>query len=54
MVLSWSYLCRRPGNQYGGFIVPGSAFADFHVTVSQWFDDQDYRFMHHRVTGLAG
>lgn len=38
---------------YGGFIIPGSTFDDFNVTVSQWYDDQDYRFMQYRITGLA-
>jgi hypothetical protein len=38
---------------YGGFIFPGSTFADFNVAVSQWFDDQDYRVMQYRITGLA-
>jgi len=39
---------------YGGFIFPGSTFADFNVAVSQWFDDQNYRVMQYRITGLAG
>jgi hypothetical protein len=51
-----------PGNEsgnlvaspYGGFIVPGSSFADFHIAVSQWYDDQNYRVMHYRIDGLAG
>jgi len=38
---------------YGGFIVPGSTFADFHITVSQWYDAQNYRVMQYRITGLA-
>lgn len=38
---------------YGGFIIPGSTFDDFHVSVSQWYDNQNYRFMHYRLTGLA-
>ena len=37
---------------YGGFIIPGSTFDDFHIAVSQWFDDQNYRVMHYRITGL--
>ncbi|HEY3505953.1 MAG TPA: DUF4185 domain-containing protein [Actinocatenispora sp.] len=50
-----------PGNEggnavaspYGGFIVPGSTFDDFHICVSQWYDDVDYRVMHYRIDGLA-
>ncbi len=50
-----------PGNEagnavaspYGGFILPGSTFADFHINVSQWYDDQDYRVMHYRINGLS-
>lgn len=38
---------------YGGFIFPGSTFADFHIAVSQWFDNQNYRVMQYRVGGLA-
>jgi hypothetical protein len=38
---------------YGGFIVPGSTFDDFHVNVSQWYDATDYRVMHYRISGLA-
>ncbi|WP_328902576.1 DUF4185 domain-containing protein [Streptomyces sp. NBC_00441] len=38
---------------YGGFIVPGSTFADFHLAVSQWFDNQNYRVMQYRINGLA-
>jgi hypothetical protein len=38
---------------YGGFIVPGSTFADFHINVSQWYDSTDYRVMHYRIDGLA-
>jgi Domain of unknown function (DUF4185) len=37
---------------YGGFVLPGSTFADFHIAVSQWYDDQDYRVMHYRINGL--
>lgn len=29
-------------NPYGGFIVPGSTFDDFHVIVSQWSGEQQY------------
>lgn len=39
---------------YGGFIFPGSSFSDFHIAVSQWYDDQNYRVMHYRIDGLAG
>nr|WP_189938041.1 DUF4185 domain-containing protein [Streptomyces sulfonofaciens] len=50
-----------PGNEYGnavaspygGFIIPGSTFDDFHITVSQWYDNVDYRVMHYRINGLA-
>ncbi|MFF9345761.1 DUF4185 domain-containing protein [Streptomyces sp. NPDC014734] len=38
---------------YGGFIVPGSTFADFHIAVSQWYDDRNYRVMQYRINGLA-
>lgn len=38
---------------YGGFIIPGSTFDDFHLCVSQWFDNTDYRVMHYRISGLA-
>jgi hypothetical protein len=38
---------------YGGFIVPGSTFADFTIAVSQWYDDQNYRVMQYRINGLA-
>lgn len=38
---------------YGGFIIPGSTFADFEIVVSQWYDDTDYRFMQYRIDGLA-
>ncbi|WP_405817576.1 DUF4185 domain-containing protein [Streptomyces sp. NBC_00838] len=48
---------RETGNAvaspYGGFIIPGSDFRDLHITVSQWFDDQNYRVMQYRVNGLA-
>ncbi|WP_329171408.1 DUF4185 domain-containing protein [Streptomyces sp. NBC_01477] len=39
---------------YGGFIVPGSTTGDFHIAVSQWYDNQNYRVMHYRIGGLAG
>ena len=50
-----------PGNEsgnavaspYGGFIVPGSTFDDFHMIVSQWYDSHNYRFMQYRINGLA-
>lgn len=38
---------------YGGFIIPGSTFGNFHIAVSQWFDNQNYRVMQYRVNGLA-
>lgn len=38
---------------YGGFIFPGSTFADFQIAVSQWYDAQNYRVMQYRITGLA-
>lgn len=48
---------RETGNAvaspYGGFVVPGSTFDDLHVTVSQWYGDQDYRVMQYRVNGLT-
>ncbi|MFI9587679.1 DUF4185 domain-containing protein [Streptomyces sp. NPDC052236] len=51
-----------PGNEtgnavaspYGGFIYPGSTFANFHIAVSQWYDNQNYRVMQYRINGLAG
>lgn len=51
-----------PGNEsgnavaspYGGFIVPGSTFEDFHMIVSQWYDNLNYRCMQYRINGLAG
>ncbi|WP_314172066.1 DUF4185 domain-containing protein [Streptomyces winkii] len=50
-----------PGNEsgnavaspYGGFIVPGSTFEDFHMIVSQWYDNRNYRCMQYRINGLA-
>lgn len=38
---------------YGGFIVPGSTFANFHIAVSQWYDNQNYRVMQYRINGLT-
>ena len=38
---------------YGGFIFPGSTVADFHIAVSQWYDDQNYRVMQYRIDGLT-
>lgn len=37
---------------YGGFVIPGSTFANFNVTVSQWYDDQNYRVMQYHINGL--
>jgi hypothetical protein len=43
---------------YGGFVVPGSTLDDLHLTVSQWYDNDDntageqYRVMQYRVVGL--
>jgi hypothetical protein len=53
-------LPTSPGNEsgnlvaspYGGFIIPGSSFDNFHICVSQWFDNTDYRVMHYRIDGL--
>lgn len=53
-------LPTTPGNEtgnfvaspYGGFIIPGSTFSDFHICVSQWYDNTDYRVMHYRIDGL--
>ena len=50
-----------PGNEtgnavaspYGGFVIPGSTFTDFHIAVSQWYDNQNYRVMQYRIDGLA-
>ncbi|WP_265447782.1 DUF4185 domain-containing protein [Flexivirga meconopsidis] len=38
---------------YGGFVVPGSTIADFHIVVSQWYDSTNYRFMQYRINGLG-
>ncbi|MFF0520602.1 DUF4185 domain-containing protein [Actinomadura nitritigenes] len=38
---------------YGGFVVPGSTFGDFHIIVSQWYDPTNYRFMQYRVYMLS-
>ncbi len=38
---------------YGGFIFPGSTFSNFHIAVSQWYDNQNYRVMQYRIDGLA-
>jgi Domain of unknown function (DUF4185) len=47
------------GNQlrapYGGWVIPGSTFADFHVVVSQWFggmDSSDYRVIQFKFSGV--
>jgi D-arabinan endo alpha-(1,5)-arabinofuranosidase len=37
---------------YGGFIVPGSTFDNFHIIVSQWYNSTNYRFMHYQLSGL--
>ncbi|MEV6975000.1 DUF4185 domain-containing protein [Kitasatospora sp. NPDC093806] len=37
---------------YGGFVVPGSTFADFHIVVSQWYDPVNYRIMQYRIAGV--
>ncbi|MET7639445.1 DUF4185 domain-containing protein [Streptomyces sp. NPDC005438] len=50
-----------PGNEngnlvaspYGGWIFPGSSYDNFHIAVSQWFDNQNYRVMQYRINGLA-
>jgi hypothetical protein len=34
---------------YGGFVVPGSTFGDFHIVVSQWYDPWNYRFMQYKI-----
>lgn len=44
---------NRVTSPYGGFIIPGSSVDDLHLCVSQWYDDQDYRVMHYRITGLT-
>nr|WP_169314239.1 DUF4185 domain-containing protein [Streptomyces piniterrae] len=33
---------------YGGFIIPGSTLDNFHIAVSQWYDDKNYRVMQYR------
>jgi hypothetical protein len=38
---------------YGGFVIPGSTFDDYHVCVSQWYDNQNYRVMHYQINGLS-
>ena len=38
---------------YGGFVVPGSTFGNFHIIVSQWYDPTNYRFMQYRVYMLS-
>ncbi|MFJ8430884.1 DUF4185 domain-containing protein [Kitasatospora sp. NPDC094019] len=38
---------------YGGFVVPGSTFGDFHIVVSQWYDTRNYRIMQYRVAMLS-
>ena len=39
---------------HGGFIIPGSTLADFHIAVSQWYDAQNHRVTQYRIQGLAG
>ncbi|AKU17634.1 DUF4185 domain-containing protein [Luteipulveratus mongoliensis] len=43
-------------NPYGGWIVPGSTFNDFHIIVSQWVQNpgptDEYHFMHYRIDGI--
>ncbi|KJS60072.1 DUF4185 domain-containing protein [Streptomyces rubellomurinus] len=40
---------------YGGFVVPGSTFGDFHIVVSQWYvpDPTIYRIMQYRIAMLS-
>ncbi|MFF2013654.1 DUF4185 domain-containing protein [Streptomyces sp. NPDC058195] len=41
---------------YGGFVIPGSTFGDFHIVVSQWYDKEkgkDYRFMQYKINMLS-
>ncbi|AKU15559.1 DUF4185 domain-containing protein [Luteipulveratus mongoliensis] len=46
-------------NLYGGFIVPGSTFDDFHIIASQWVGHpeantpDEYHFMHYRIDGIS-
>ncbi|MFI7090135.1 DUF4185 domain-containing protein [Streptomyces lydicus] len=38
---------------YGGFVIPGSTFGNFHIVVSQWYDATNYRFMQYKVNMLS-
>ncbi len=38
---------------YGGFVVPGSTFGDFHIVVSQWYDPTNYRIMQYRIAMVS-
>ncbi len=38
---------------YGGFVIPGSTFGDFHIVVSQWYDPTNYRIMQYRINMLS-
>lgn len=38
---------------YGGFVVPGSTFGNFHIIVSQWYDPKNYRIMQYKVNMLS-
>ncbi|MFE6751583.1 DUF4185 domain-containing protein [Kitasatospora purpeofusca] len=38
---------------YGGFVVPGSTFGNFHIVVSQWYDPTNYRIMQYRSALLS-
>ncbi|MER7669764.1 DUF4185 domain-containing protein [Kitasatospora sp. NPDC096128] len=38
---------------YGGFVIPGSTFGNFHIVVSQWYDLTNYRIMQYRINMLS-
>ncbi|GHF69923.1 hypothetical protein GCM10018790_54790 [Kitasatospora xanthocidica] len=40
---------------YGGFVVPGSTFGNFHIIVSQWYvpDPTNYRIMQYRINMVS-
>ncbi|MEV8322069.1 DUF4185 domain-containing protein [Kitasatospora sp. NPDC056731] len=38
---------------YGGFVIPGSTFGNFHIVVSQWYDPTNYRIMQYRINMLS-
>ncbi|MFE3654632.1 DUF4185 domain-containing protein [Streptomyces sp. NPDC059101] len=38
---------------YGGFVIPGSTFGNFHIVVSQWCDPKNYRIMQYKVNMLS-